>query len=364
MTRALIVEPAGNLWGSERALLDFVARMPNIEAAVCCPPEVPLIAELKKLSIRTFPFYISDLHEKSRIRRLWAAVGVIRACLHLRPTAIYLNQGGCYRVALPAAVLLNLPIVAHVRIFEDVAYFSARRPNPRRLLGLIAISSSIAEALGRQRTLAPIAQHMIYDAYVPLARASEPAAAKRIFTRVACSSRIVPGKGQDLLIAAVHRLAENGDDIDCVIMGDGPLGFVEELKAAARNGAGAALIRWLGARADVVSLLAACGVVVCPSHREPLGRVIFEAWDAGAVPVACEKSGGAAEIIAAADGGILYAEQTPESLAKALLAATRLPHAEAARLVGNGRSWMSKHCDPVAYGAAMSKVLRDAAQRR
>ena len=26
-------------------------------------------------------------------------------------------------------------------------------------------------------------------------------------------------------------------------------------------------------------------VLACPSHREPLGRVVFEAWDAGAVPV-------------------------------------------------------------------------------
>jgi hypothetical protein len=42
-----------------------------------------------------------------------------------------------------------------------------------------------------------------------------------------------------------------------------------------------------------------CSMPVCPSHMELLGRVIFEAWDVGAVPVAFSGSGGAAEIVAA-----------------------------------------------------------------
>jgi hypothetical protein len=33
--------------------------------------------------------------------------------------------------------------------------------------------------------------------------------------------------------------------------------------------------------------------------------VIFEAWDAGAVPIVCAESGGA-EIVTAADAGILW----------------------------------------------------------
>ena len=127
MTRALIIEPSGNLWGSERALLAFVSRMPDIEAAVCCPPNTPLIAELTKLPIRIFPFFISNLHE-APLKRIWAAIGVIRACLQFRPEVIYLNQGGCYRVTLPASFLFGLPIIAHVRIYEDITYFRSRLP--------------------------------------------------------------------------------------------------------------------------------------------------------------------------------------------------------------------------------------------
>ena len=58
-----------------------------------------------------------------------------------------------------------------------------------------------------------------------------------------------------------------------------------------------------------------------------------EAWDAGVVPLACEASAGAAEVIGAADGGILYAEQSPELLAQALQVALRLPREETIRLV-------------------------------
>ena len=364
MTRALVVEPAGNLWGSERALLDFVGTMPDVEVAVCCPPGTPIMGELDRLAIRTFPYFINNLHEKSRLARLWAAIGVVWACRKFRPDVIYLNQGGCYRVALPAAALFNLPIVAHVRIFEDVAYFAKRRPDPRRLHGIIAISSSIAKELRRWPQLSAIPQHLLYDAYVPAVPASRSGLAERIANRIACVGRIVPNKGQSLLIEATHWLSKNGDKIECLIAGGGRIHFVQQLKAAAADGAGASVIKWLGTRSDVVPLLRTCAALACPSHREALGRVIFEAWDAGAVPVACITSAGAAEAIGAADGGILYAEQTPESLARALQAAMRLPQEEVARLIRNGRSWTSKNCDPKHYSEALAKVLRRACAQK
>ena len=72
MTRVLVIEPAGNLWGSERALLDVVDRMPA-EVGVCCPPGRPIIAELDRRSIRVLPYFIYGLHEKGRWTRLMAA---------------------------------------------------------------------------------------------------------------------------------------------------------------------------------------------------------------------------------------------------------------------------------------------------
>jgi glycosyltransferase involved in cell wall biosynthesis len=354
MTRALVIEPAGNLWGSERALLDLLDGLRGVEIAVVCPPNRPLVAELVKRGIRTLPRFIYGLHNKSRWHRLRAAIEVFRACVEYRPDVIYLNQCGAYRVALPTALLLNVPIVAHVRIFEDVCYIARKRPNPSRLRGLIAISTAVEKALRRFPELELIPVHRIYDTYMlGPTRYSE----NRLTNRVACVGRLTPIKGQDVLIRAMRLVTDELKDVKCLFVGDGEQNYVQSLKRMAADQGLEASIRWQGFVNDVLSLLQTSSVLVCPSHREPLGRVIFEAWDAGAVPVVFAGSGGAAELVSEAGGGILYEEQTPHSLATALKRALRLEGAESARLVTNGRSWMAKHCDPRRYGEAISDIL-------
>jgi glycosyltransferase involved in cell wall biosynthesis len=361
MMRVLVIEPAGKLWGSERALLDFVNRLPGFEAGVCCPPATPIIAELEKIPVRTFPYFIEFLHDKGRSKRLWAAICVVKACSEFRPDIIYLNQGGCYRVALPAAKLFNLPIVAHVRIFEDVQYFARLHPSPSRLRALVAISRTIANDLASYDHLSSIPQYTLYDAYVPFRSATETGMPARVLNRVACVSRVVPIKGQQLLIDAMHWLRSNTEEkIECHILGDGEKDLVRQLKISADQGAASADIQWQGTRKDIVPFLRTCAAMAFPSYREALGRVIFESWDAGAVPVACRTSGGGAETIAAAHGGVLYAEPKAELLAEALLTAVKLPQNDVARLVANGREWMAQNCDPVRYCAAMAKILSDA----
>src|SRR4051794_23950073 len=58
MTRVLVIEAAGNLWGSERSLLDMISGTQGIEVTVCCPPGRPLLAELEKRGIRSIPTFV------------------------------------------------------------------------------------------------------------------------------------------------------------------------------------------------------------------------------------------------------------------------------------------------------------------
>jgi glycosyltransferase involved in cell wall biosynthesis len=358
MTRALVIEASGNLWGSERSLLDLLRGTPNLEVAVCCPPETKLKGELEKLRIRTLPYYVYGLHEKSKWQRLRAAMGVLRACLEFKPDVIHLNQSGSYKVTLPAATLLNLPIVAHIRIFEDAAYLANQHPNPRRLRGLIAISFAVEAEIRRFKKLAAVPLHRIYDAYVSWPQSLS--SAEKSLNRIACVGRLVRIKGQDVLINALGFLKSREGGVECLIFGEGDESFTQELKRMASNGCIASSIQWLGFVRNIMPQLRTCSVLVCPSHREPLGRIILEAWDAGAVPVVFAGSGGAAEIVVAAQGGILYDEQKPESLARALQDALRLDHEQRTRLVNNGRSWMAKNCNPEIYGEAVSGILSGA----
>jgi glycosyltransferase involved in cell wall biosynthesis len=171
----------------------------------------------------------------------------------------------------------------------------------------------------------------------------------------------VPIKGQDVLINALGFLKNFEGGVECLMVGDGEGEFVQELKQIAWNTDVTSSIQWLGFVSEIVPLLRTCSVLACPSHREPLGRVILEAWDAGAVPVVFAGSGGAAEIVTAAKGGILYERQKPESLARALQDALELDHEQRARFVNNGRSWMAKNCNPELYGVAVSAILSSAA---
>ncbi|HEV2136881.1 MAG TPA: glycosyltransferase family 4 protein [Terracidiphilus sp.] len=357
--RVLIIDPAGGLWGSERALLDLIGALEGIDIAVCCPPDTPLQETLEKSGTPVFPLFIADLHQRSRMQRLRAALGVFRACRAFRPNVVYVNQAGAYRVVLQAACLLDLPIVCHVRIFEDADYLARRKPTARRLRGLIAISGAIEEEIRRDNRLDGIPVYKIYDGYA--LGCCEPIQAKNAQTppRIAFVGRIVPIKGVDILMKALAIEKVFSESTECLICGDGSKQYLEHLQGINRANEHVR-ISWLGYVKNAAVLLRTCKVLACPSNREPLGRVILEAWEAGCVPVVFSGAGGSAEIIAAAGGGIIYEEQTPECLAHALVEAMALDHAERERLIENGRAWMKQHCAPEPYGRAVAAVLEEA----
>lgn len=360
MTRVLVIESAGNMWGSERSLLDMVQGSSRMEVSVCLPPNTALEMHLAKPCVPVFPYYVADLHVRSRLSRLRAAAGVFRACRRFRPDVIHLNQAGSYKVVLPAATLLGIPVVGHVRIFEDAPYLAAKTPNPKRLRGLIAISDAVASTLRQFRELDDIPVHRLYDGY---AWRSNEEVTRSPGDRpvIACVGRIVPVKGQDILVEALTVLKNRGTIVDCLMMGAGDGEFIERLKGLAYKG-GVSSIRWLGYIDNTVEGQAGCDLAVCPSHREPLGRVVLEAWDAGVPPIVFAGSGGAAEIVEKSRGGFLYEKQTPEALAATIELALATPPGEKALMVDRGRSWLRENCAVDAYAKAISDILTAASR--
>jgi len=139
---------------------------------------------------------------------------------------------------------------------------------------------------------------------------------------------------------------------------------MERLRRRGADMGVAACVAWLGTREHIVANLRTCTALVCPSHREGLGRVIFEAWDAGAVPIVCRDSGGAAEIVSAADAGVVYEQQSPQALANGITRALALPSEDIARTVANGRAWLAANCEAKRYGATIAGILREACKVR
>lgn len=102
-----------------------------------------------------------------------------------------------------------------------------------------------------------------------------------------------------------------------------------ELKIAER-------VRFLGWRADVPALLAACDLLVCPSRHEPLGNVVLEAWAQGRAVVVAAAQGPAA-LITREESGILVPRDDPQALAAAVARVLEDPDL-AARLAAGGRA--------------------------
>jgi glycosyltransferase involved in cell wall biosynthesis len=129
--------------------------------------------------------------------------------------------------------------------------------------------------------------------------------------------RLARSKGFDLLIKAFRRA--DLPESRLVIVGDGR----ERARLARLARAAGERVHLAGFRADVKACDQAFDLFVCPSRREPLGRVVLEALDAG-TPVLATAADGPAELLAL-HGGDLVPVGDVEALA------ARLRHHCAAR---------------------------------
>lgn len=107
--------------------------------------------------------------------------------------------------------------------------------------------------------------------------------------------RLAHSKGWDILIRAFA--AAQLPKTKLVLVGEG-----RERRRLMRMADGN--VAFLGFRSDVKQLYQAFDVFVCPSRREPMGRVILEALDAG-VPVIASAADGPREILAEYPGDLV-----------------------------------------------------------
>ncbi len=133
---------------------------------------------------------------------------------------------------------------------------------------------------------------------------------------IANIARFHPVKDQASLVDAFHRVASARDDVDLLLVGDGPLrpeieGQVGRLGLETR-------VKFLGIRRDVPDVLAASTVFCLNSVSEAASLTLMEAMAAGR-PVVVTDVGGNPEIVREGVDGLLVPRQDPGALAAALL---------------------------------------------
>jgi phosphatidylinositol alpha-1,6-mannosyltransferase len=205
-----------------------------------------------------------------------------------------------------------------------------------------------AAAFGRQAALEPLFSGVDTDTYRP-----DPAARADIRARyglgerptVVCVSRLVPRKGQDMLIRALPAIRRQVPGAALLLVGGGP--YHDRLHALAESTGVAQHVVFTGSVpwAELPAHYAAGDVFAMPCRThgrgldvEALGIVFLEAAATG-LPVLAGRSGGAPEAVRdGVTGHVVEPEDVPaiaETLADLLADPER-----AAKMGAAGRDWM------------------------
>jgi phosphatidyl-myo-inositol dimannoside synthase len=162
---------------------------------------------------------------------------------------------------------------------------------------------------------------------------------------ICCVSRLVPRKGQDMLIRALPRVARAVPDARLLIVGIGP--HERALRNMAQStGVSDRVVFAGGVRyAELPAYFRAGDVFAMPCRArwfgldvEALGAVFLQASAVGR-PIVVGNSGGAPEAVRDGETGVLVDPTSPDAVADALIALLKDP-ARAAAMGAAGARWM------------------------
>jgi glycosyltransferase involved in cell wall biosynthesis len=138
--------------------------------------------------------------------------------------------------------------------------------------------------------------------------------------RILIVSRLVEGKGFDVLLDAIERLDVN--DFSVLIAGDGPLR--DHLMTEIRSRGLDKTVFLLGYRKDIPEVMSGCDLLVLPSFREGTPLVIIEAM-ATEIPVVATDIAGIPEVVDRGETGILIQPGDVDRLADEIDRLVRSP---------------------------------------
>jgi glycosyltransferase involved in cell wall biosynthesis len=153
-----------------------------------------------------------------------------------------------------------------------------------------------------------------------------------VFTIIA---RLVPYKGHEFLLNALHKIKNELPDFKLLIVGNEDQSFrsrlpssrrsyLEVLKEKAEALGLSKQVIFTGPRSDVQAILAACDLYTLPSLGEPCALAILEAMAMKKAVIALDQ-GGTREVVEDGKSGLLSPPEGVEQLAKNILTLVNTP---------------------------------------
>jgi phosphatidyl-myo-inositol dimannoside synthase len=246
-------------------------------------------------------------------------------------------------------------VLRHIGDDSDVVTFVSRYTRGR-----------FASAFGPQAALEHLPPGVDTDRFRPdLASRAEFRARYGLGQRptVVCLSRLVPRKGQDMLIRALPAVRQRVDGAALVIAGGGP--YLETLRGLAERLRVSEHVTFTGgvAAADLPAFHAMADVFAMPCRTrgagldvEGLGIVFLEASATG-VPVIAGHSGGAPETVQHNKTGLVVDGRSVTQIADAVTELLADPD-RAAAMGATGRDWATAQWRWDTLAARLSELIR------
>ena len=226
---------------------------------------------------------------------------------------------------VPEAARLRLVVLVHMPLGDAAPSDDAPRSRHRERLVLSAAAGVVTTSAWTQRWL--LDQYALAPARVHVAEPGVDAALRAPGTasggELLCVAAVIPGKGHDVLVAALAAIADLAWRCMCVGALTRDPSFVDRLESQAREGGIGARVILAGPRtgADLDATYAAADALVLASRAETYGMVVAEALAHG-LPVITTKAGGLpATVGRGSDGrrpGLLVPPGDADALADAL----------------------------------------------
>jgi glycosyltransferase involved in cell wall biosynthesis len=198
---------------------------------------------------------------------------------------------------------------------------------------------------------------------IPLAQFTrrEPRRRRDELPRLLFVGRLVPQKGQAVLLEAVAALRQRGREVELLLAGDGPMRQALEEQAATLGIA--EHVRFLGAvgQEEIPGLYEAASIFCLPSFAEGLPTVLMEAL-AMELPVISTRINGAPELVNDNVTGLLVTPGRPDELAAAVERLLDDPLL-GARLAREGRAVVGREFDVQTCARQLQELLGSALQR-
>jgi glycosyltransferase involved in cell wall biosynthesis len=279
------------------------------------------------------------------VRLVRELVVLRRAIRHADPDVV-LVVTAYLPLALVAARLESVPTVLYVAEILD-GRRRALAAASRLATAIVASSEQVAACLPRKAEIVR-----------PGMAVPSPAAAELPGTppRIAVVGALSRGRGQDVALDALPIVREEFPEASLLVVGEPHARPADEAFAADLRSRAGGGVHFLGAVADIWSLLAAVDVVLVPNRvDEGFGRVAFEAM-AVCTPVVTTPLTAAARLLSERHL-LVVAPQRPDLVAHAVLRLLQDPDLRAT-LAGNGRAWVLENLDEAELGRRFVEVVR------